>query len=55
MKAKELRDLVISALVLALAFGIALSGGFRAFTQPRILVIVTGMAYGRSFFRLRLS
>jgi hypothetical protein len=31
MKAKEIRGLVISALVLALAFGIALSGGFRAF------------------------
>jgi len=44
MKAKELRDLVISALVLALAFGIALSGGFRAFNQPGILVIVIGMA-----------
>lgn len=44
MKAKELRDLVISALVLALAFGIALSGGFRAFLQPAILVIVIGKA-----------
>jgi Zn-dependent protease len=45
MKAKELRDLVISALVLALAFGIALSGGFRAFQQPGILVLVIGMAF----------
>ena len=44
MKAKELRDLVISALVLALAFGIALSGGFRAFNQPGTLVLVIGMA-----------
>jgi Zn-dependent protease len=44
MKVKELRDLVISALVLALAFGIALSGGFRAFQQPGILVPVIGMA-----------
>ncbi len=44
MKVKELRDLVISALVLALAFGIALSGGFRAFQQPGILVLVIGMA-----------
>ncbi|MFC1983115.1 site-2 protease family protein [Chloroflexota bacterium] len=44
MKAKELRDLVISALVLALAFGIALSGGFRAFQQPGILVLAIGMA-----------
>lgn len=45
MKAKELRDLVISALVLALAFGIALSGGFRAFQQPGILVLVIGIAF----------
>lgn len=44
VKAKEFRDLVISALILALAFGIALSGGFRAFQQPAILVIVIGMA-----------
>jgi Zn-dependent protease len=45
MKVKELRDLVISALVLALAFGIALSGGFRAFQQPGILILVIGMAF----------
>jgi len=38
MRVKEFRDLAISALVLALAFGIALSGGFRAFQQPAILV-----------------
>ncbi|MFC2067178.1 site-2 protease family protein [Chloroflexota bacterium] len=44
MRVKELRDLVISALVLALAFSIALSGGFRAFQQPAILVLVIGMA-----------
>jgi len=44
MRAKELKDLVISALALALAFGIALSGGFRAFQQPAILVLVIGMA-----------
>ncbi len=44
MRVKELRDLVISALALALAFGIALSGGFRAFQQPAILVPVIGMA-----------
>lgn len=44
MKAKELRDLVISALVLALAFGIALSGGFRAFQKPGFLVLVIGMS-----------
>lgn len=45
MKAKELRDLVVSALVLALAFGIALSGGFRAFQQLGILVLVIGIAF----------
>ena len=44
MRAKEFRDIVISALVLALAFGIAVSGGFRAFQQPGILVLVIGMA-----------
>ena len=44
MRAKEFRDIVISALVLGLAFGIALSGGFRAFQQPSILVLVIGMA-----------
>ena len=44
MRVKELRGLVISALALALAFGIALSGGFRAFQQPAILVLVIGMA-----------
>jgi len=44
MNAKELRDLVISALVLALAFGIALSGGFRAFQQPGVLLLVIGMS-----------
>ena len=40
MRVKELKDLVISALVLALAFGIALSGGYRAFFAPQSLVIV---------------
>ena len=44
MRVKEFRDIVISALVLALAFGIALSGGFRAFQQPSILIFVIGMA-----------
>ena len=44
MRAKEFRDIVISALVLGLAFGIALSGGFRAFQQPSIFVLVIGMA-----------
>ena len=44
MRVKELRDLVISALALALAFGITLSGGIRAFQQPTILVFVIGVA-----------
>jgi len=39
MRLKELRDLVISALVLALAFGIALSGGYGAFFAPQSLII----------------
>jgi len=38
MKAKELRDLVVSALLLALAFGIAFSGGFRAIFEPGKLI-----------------
>ena len=44
MRSKELKDLGISALLLALAFGIALSGGFRAFFEPRSLIIVSLMA-----------
>jgi Zn-dependent protease len=44
MRSKELKDLGISALLLALAFGIALSGGFRAFFEPRGLIIVSLMA-----------
>jgi len=40
MRSKELRDLTVSGLVLALAFGIALSGGYRAFLEPRRLLIV---------------
>ena len=44
MRAKEFRDLVISALVLALSFGIALSGGFRAFQQPANLVLAVSIA-----------
>lgn len=38
MKTRELRDLVISALLLALAFGLAFSGGFRALFYPGILI-----------------
>jgi len=44
MRTRELRDLVVSALVLALAFGIALSGGFVAFQQPSALVLAVGIA-----------
>ena len=44
MRAKELKDLSISALLLALAFGIALSGGFRAFFEPRSLIIICLMS-----------
>ena len=44
MKLKELKDLTISALVLALAFGIALSGGYRAFFEPWSLLIVCLMS-----------
>jgi Zn-dependent protease len=44
MRSKELKDLVVSAFLLALAFGIALSGGFRAFFEPRSLIIVSAMA-----------
>ena len=44
MRAKELRDLVISAFVLAVAFGIALSGGLRAFQLPIVLALVIGMS-----------
>jgi len=44
MRSKELKDLVVSAFLLALAFGIALSGGFRAFFEPGSLIIVSAMA-----------
>ena len=44
MRAKELRDLIISALVLAVAFGIALSGGYRGFQRLDILIIVIGIS-----------
>lgn len=40
MKAKESKDLVVSALLLALAFGIAFSGGFRAIFDPNRLISV---------------
>ena len=38
MKTRELRDLVLSALLLALAFGLAFSGGFRALSDPARLI-----------------
>jgi Zn-dependent protease len=44
MRSEELKDLIVSALFLALAFGIALSGGLRAFSEPRSLIIVSLMA-----------
>ena len=44
MRTKELRDLVISALVLACAFGIAFSGGFRAFLMLDRLINVVLMS-----------
>ena len=44
MRSRELKDLVVSALVLALAFGIALSGGLRAFFEPLRLITVSLMA-----------
>jgi Zn-dependent protease len=37
MRAQELKDLSISAVVLAIAFGIAFSGGLRAFLNLRML------------------
>ena len=39
MSVKEFKDLSISAIVLAIAFGIAFSGGFRAFLDLRTLGI----------------
>jgi Zn-dependent protease len=39
MRAQELKDLLISAIVLAIAFGIAFAGGFRAFLNFRTLGI----------------
>ena len=38
MKSRELKDLVMSAVLLALAFGIAFSGGFRALFNPSRLI-----------------
>jgi Zn-dependent protease len=44
MRLKELRDLTISALSLAVAFGIALSGGISAFSDLQSLVIASLMS-----------
>ncbi len=44
MRSKELKDLVISALLLALAFGIAFSGGFPALFEPDRLLRFTLMS-----------
>ena len=51
MRANELRDLVVSALLLAVAFGIAFSGGLEAFSEPRglveaILIALIGVSLG---------
>jgi Zn-dependent protease len=52
MKANELRDLVISAVLLAVAFGIALSGGFSPSLPDRsdllkaILMALVGVSLG---------
>ncbi len=40
----ELRDLTVSAIVLALAFGIALSGGMYALREPIHVVVISLMA-----------
>ncbi len=44
MSSRELRELTISALVLALAFGIALSGGMYALAEPLRLAGISLMA-----------
>jgi Zn-dependent protease len=44
MKTKEVLDLIISSVVLAAAFGIALSGGYSAFSDPRGLAVISLMA-----------
>lgn len=44
MKTRELRDLVVSALLLALAFSLAFSGGFQALSYPGILIIMFPLA-----------
>lgn len=44
MKTRELRDLVVSALLLALAFSLAFSGGFQALSYPSILIIMFPLA-----------
>jgi Zn-dependent protease len=51
MKFNEIRDLLVSALALALAFGIALSGGYRSFADPQALGILTLL----SFFAISLG
>lgn len=44
MQPKELKDLTVSALVLALAFGIAFAGGYQALLSPGRLVVFFFMA-----------
>jgi Zn-dependent protease len=44
MRSKELKDLTVSSILLALAFGIAFSGGLRAFLEPVDLGIAISLA-----------
>ena len=44
MREKELKDLTVSALFLALAFGIAFEGGFRAILEPTELITAVSLA-----------
>ncbi len=44
MRMKEARDIIISSAVLALAFGIALSGGIEAIANPELLTNNIAMA-----------
>jgi Zn-dependent protease len=51
MRFAEIRDLLVSALALAVAFGIALSGGYRGFANPQSVGILTLL----SFFAISLG
>lgn len=52
MRAQEFKDLSISAVVLAVAFGIAFSGGFRAFLDLRrlgVFILISLVAVSLGF------